>query len=277
MQNPPGVSSRHSPPQPETRFAAAVSFWSRYSCTVPPITDDAYVLRHWPFSETSQTVALFGKEHGVLRGLAKGAHRERGAFSGGFETLDMGQIVAIIKPNSDLAILTEWSLVRRPRSIYLSLAAHRAALYMADLVRHTCTDADPHPALWDSMDGAMRALDEGNDPMGIALRFQWAILEETGHRPEISAPQNGDSDAAVFGFDPAAGRVLEDPGRHHVGPEIWRIRASTLGLLRSLNDGESETSPDRETLERANLFLASCLRWVLGRELPTMTALFEQG
>jgi len=249
---------------------------------VPPVTDDAYVLRHWPYSETSQTVALFGRELGVVRGLAKGARREKGAFSGGFETLDRGQIVAIIKPSADLAILTEWNLTRRPASIYRSLQAHHAALYLADLVRHTLTDADPHPALWDALDSAMVALDEGDDPMRAALRFQWVTLGETGHRPDLRELAAVGPDAAVLGFDPAAGRLLPDPGPDHSGPELWRIRASTLVLLRGIDQPASDEShaerahADPDSLLRANLFLASCLRWVLGRELPTMTALFGQ-
>lgn len=247
---------------------------------MPSITDDAYVLRHWPYSETSQTVALFGKAHGVLRGLAKGARREKGAFSGGFEVLDRGQIVAIIKSNTTLAILTEWSLSRRPRSIYQSLPAHHAALYIADLVRHALTDADPHPALWDAMDNAMISLDDGRDPMEVALRFQWVTLDETGHRPDLREPAGADPAWQVLGFDPAAGRLLPDPGPDHTGPEVWRIRAATLDLLRGIDHADpanlAELPVDGDTLIRANLFLASCLRWVLGRELSTMTALFDQ-
>lgn len=258
-----------------------------YAARVPPVTDDAYVLRHWPYSETSQTVALFGRDLGVIRGLAKGARREKGAFSGGFETLDRGQIVTIIKPNADLAILTEWDLTRRPTSIYRNLQAHHAALYLADLVRHTLTDADPHPALWDSMDTAMTALDGGADPMRIVLRFQWVTLGETGHRPDLRELAAVGPDAKVLGFDPAAGRLLPDPGPDHSGPEVWRIRSSTLTLLRSIDQAEeqeAEQTPQgaradskADSLLRANLFLASCLRYVLGRELPTMTALFGQG
>jgi len=245
---------------------------------VPQISDDAYVLRHWPYSETSQTVSLFCREHGVLRGLAKGARRERGTFSGGFEVLDLGQIVAILRPNADLALLTEWGLTRRPTSIYRSLPAHHAALYIADLVRHALTDEDPHPALWDAMDSAVRAMDAGANPGGATLRFQWATLGETGHRPELRRPEIGDEGGDVLGYDPAAGRLIPDPGPQHAGPEVWRIRSETLRLLWSLDESPAgEASADARAIERANRFLASCLRWVLGRELPTIAPLFDEG
>ena len=75
------------------------------------LRDEAICVRHWDFSETSQTVSLFLRDHGMLRGLAKGARRERGAFSGGFDLFTKGEIVAIVKPGRELATLTEWTLL----------------------------------------------------------------------------------------------------------------------------------------------------------------------
>ena len=78
---------------------------------MPTIRDEAICIRHWDFSETSQTVSLLLRDHGVLRGLAKGARRERGSFSGGFDLFTRGEIVAIVKPGRELATLTEWTLL----------------------------------------------------------------------------------------------------------------------------------------------------------------------
>ena len=41
------------------------------------IEDNAFCLRRWDFSETSQTASLLTRDHGVLRGLAKGAKRPK--------------------------------------------------------------------------------------------------------------------------------------------------------------------------------------------------------
>ncbi|MCH7602254.1 MAG: recombination protein O N-terminal domain-containing protein, partial [Planctomycetes bacterium] len=62
---------------------------------MPTISDYAICIRRWDFSETSQTVSLFTRESGIIRGLAKGAKREKGNFSGGFDLLTLGQVVAI--------------------------------------------------------------------------------------------------------------------------------------------------------------------------------------
>ena len=54
---------------------------------MPAQHDQAICIRHWDYSETSQTVGLFGRTLGCFRGLAKGARRERGSFSGGLDLL----------------------------------------------------------------------------------------------------------------------------------------------------------------------------------------------
>src|SRR4051812_28677764 len=116
---------------------------------MPTITDNAVVIRRWDFSETSQTVSLFTREHGVIRGLAKGAKREQGSFSGGMDLLTRGEIVAIIKSGKDLATLTAWHLQDMFRPLRQNLQANRIALYMADLVHHMIIDHDPHPRVYD--------------------------------------------------------------------------------------------------------------------------------
>ena len=72
---------------------------------MPIIADTAICIRCWDFSETSQTVSLFTREHGVVRGLAKGAKREKGGFSGGLDVLTRGEMIASVKPGRDLAAI----------------------------------------------------------------------------------------------------------------------------------------------------------------------------
>lgn len=49
---------------------------------MPPVSDDAVCIRHWDWSETSQTVSLFTRGHGLVRALAKGSKRPKSPYSG---------------------------------------------------------------------------------------------------------------------------------------------------------------------------------------------------
>lgn len=245
---------------------------------VPTLVDQAIVIRLWDWSETSQTVALFTREHGVLRGLAKGARREKGRFSGGFELLTRGEVVAITKASSDLATLTDWDLQETFPTVRRDLRAHYAAVYFADLVQHFVTDSDPHPALWDALLDALRSLRAGADPGPALLAFQWSALSEAGYRPDLAEPA-GDAAPATYGFDPLEGRLTHDPGG--APGAVWRVRASTIRALRlveSQRTGATHAKVDAlsgEDVDRANRLLAAYARWVLGRSPPSADLLFS--
>lgn len=237
------------------------------------ITDQAICIRHWDFSETSQTVSLFTREHGVLRGLAKGARREKGPFSGGIELLTRGEVVAIIKPGRDLATLASWGLSEVFSSLRRSLEAARVGFYFADLVHRMVSDHDPHMRLFEAMRGALRSLESGDERAASLVRFQWALLDETGYRPVLDRDTDTGKELQgtdPLGFSPRAGGVLA----HTDGPGTWRVRAATVAHLRAVEREPDSASADLVTTRRAARLLAAYLREIIGTQPPTLRWVF---
>jgi DNA repair protein RecO (recombination protein O) len=243
---------------------------------VPTVIDQAICIRQWDWSETSQTVSLFARETGMVRGIAKGSRREKGAFSGGLEVLTRGEMVAIIKPGADLANITAWDLQEIFPALRRSLGVFYASMYLADLAHHAVSDRDPHPALFDALLAALRDVAPGAERPAV-LRYQWATLVETGYRPEVDLdvasglPLGG---ARTYAFAPHQGGFTRDAGPY--GGPLWRARAETLDLLRTLSrDGGADlagASPD--AVDRSSRLLDAYLREVLGRAIPAAAALF---
>lgn len=242
---------------------------------MPTISDTAVCIRRWDFSETSQTVSLLTREHGIIRGLAKGAKREKGAFSGGLDVLTRGQVVAIVKPGRELATLTEWHLEETYRVVRQRLDANRAALYMVDLVHHMLTTEDPHPLVFDALVEALGGL---GDParVGMALLlFQWRVLEEAGYRPELDRdaetgrplPEQED----VLAFSPRAGGFVAAPA----ASDHWRVRRTTRDLLRAVASASSTSGAEAAVVRRANRLLAVYSRELIGSEPATMRWAFS--
>jgi DNA repair protein RecO (recombination protein O) len=242
---------------------------------MPTITDSAVCIRRWDFSETSQTVSLFTREHGIIRGLAKGAKREKGNFSGGLDVLTGGRIIAIIKPGRDLATLTDWHLEETYRALRQRLDANRAGLYMADLIHHLLTDHDPHPRLFDTFTACLVELSETANVEPILLRFQWSILEEAGYRPELDrdAKTGGDltPSTRTLAFSAAAGGVVTDTG----AADRWRVRRETIDVLREVAAGSIPPTVEPDAIKRANRLLAVYLRELIGSEPPAMRWAFS--
>ena len=237
------------------------------------IHDQGVCIRHWDFSETSQTVSLFGRSLGVVRGLSKGARRERGAFDGGIDLLSRGEFGAIVKPGRELATLTEWDLLEVFPRLRTDLAANRAAFYMADLLGRMLQPEDPHPVLFDQLVDSLRVLGSVQgvdeplpDGAGALLSFQWALLCETGYRPSVEC----DPALEVAEFSPFAGGVVRSG--EPVDGQRWKVRRSTLECLAAI--GTKPGNGDASSVDRANRLLAAYLRHVLGVEPPTMQLVF---
>lgn len=227
------------------------------------LSDTAICLRCWDFSETSQTVSLLTKEHGMIRGLAKGSKRDNGAFSGGFDPLTQGAIVARIKTNSDLATLTEWQLEHVWWTTRNTLKVNKSAIYMVDLVGRMLTDQDPHTNVYDALLEALTRMDDGHEIDWPLLRFQWALLVETGYQPTLTT--SGEHELIVA-FCSRTGGVVEDTGE----VDRVRVRKETVNVLRMLEEENSMQPTEPEALHRANRLLAHYLRDIIGKESSAM-------
>lgn len=262
---------------------------------MPTIQDHAICVRQWDWSETSQTVSLLTREHGLIRCIAKGSKREKSAFSGGLEIATMGHMVAIVKPNSDLAILTAWDLIEPMYLIRHSLDRYHACMFAIDLIPRLINDHDPHPMVYDALQHTLDAL---GDPSSCVSSqhihawiawYQWQLLEHTGARPELMGDvltgQSLDEDATVYGFHPTLGGLTADPAYREYrnsDPELsdaWRVRRATVDLLRSLRHGASPdelSGRDFEQLTRLGGLLASYIRVVIGSEIPSSNGMYPQ-
>ncbi len=250
---------------------------------MPAVRDQAICVRVWDWSETSQTVALFARGLGMLRAVAKGSRRSDSRFSGGLEVTTRGEMLAIVKPAERspeaMAMLTAWNLEEVFPPVRTSLSSFRAAMYMMDVLYHALRDADPHPELFDAALDSLRSLGTG-DAVAV-LGFQWAVLDTTGHRPDLEIPHHLTGRPPYFEYSPRLGVIVAPGTRNENGSaeETWRIRPETVSLVTAVAQARGSRSlagaaASGETVERANRFLAHCLRAVLGAWPPSVRDIF---
>lgn len=247
---------------------------------VAPVVDQAVCVRQWDWSETSQTVSLFSREHGLIRALAKGSRRPRAPFSGGLEVATLGEMVALLKPAPGLATLTAWDLREAYPVLRRSLSAFYGGMYAADVAQHVVQERDPHPALFDALVAALRALTgEARADRLAVLRLQWAALAETGLTPALDRDvvRGGRlEERAVYAFASHLGGLTAAAaprvGRGDRPP--WRVRAETVKVLRAIAAGSSVDGAADAAVVRAGRLLAAHLREILGRDAHAAHAVF---
>lgn len=255
---------------------------------MPRFKDQAICIRHIDWSETSQVVVLLTREHGKLRGVAKGSKRMSPSsvqrFSGGIELLTEGQVVATTRPTAELANITEWDLQQPHHHFRVDLAAQQIGLYAADVCNQMLETLDAHPRCFEALAALLPKLADPSERQPALLQFQWVLLDDCGYRPVLDADVHTGEQLPGEGaltFDGLAGGLTRRPAAaggqvgtvEGAGP--WRVRAATIELLRHLANADdiSQVSLDDYAdadLLRANRLLCVYLRTILDRELPTM-------
>lgn len=236
---------------------------------MPPIHDDAICLRHSEWSETSQHATLLCREHGLIRGLARGSRRERSAYSGGFELLARGHVVFYEKATRELANITAWDLTHTQGQLRKDLPSLWRAMFAVDLMQRALPVREPHPRSFDELAALL-----ARDTIGMESLtcYQWALLDEAGHKPELDTNAPIGTQAVVY-FMPEAGRFEADKPAG-IGP-AWPVRGRTLAALRSITEGQRpQTDASEDTWTRSAAFLCAYWMWVLGRPIPAAGAVF---
>ena len=243
------------------------------------VHDQAICLRKTEYSETSQILAIFCRTYGVVRLIAKGAHRTTKAgaskFDGGIDFLDMGEAGFSHDPARDLPPLTDWHLTEGHQGLRKNLRAIYLGLYAGELVSRLIEEHDPHPELFDRLAATLPALATARREE-IFLAFELDLLRESGYLPELTAC--GVCGSVVTG----AGVVYFSPGR---GGAICRdcegsvrdrqeLDGRLLGLLQTVlrlprRDGAIVRLPQltRHQTDPINRLLARHIEHTLGARL----------
>jgi len=246
----------------------------------------ALVLRAIPFGETSAIVTLLTRDHGKVRGLAKGAWRPKSSFDAALDLLSVCQVLVLRRSASSLDLLTEAFLEQRFR-VGDCQAAVAAGLYLAEFLDAVTVDADPQPALFDLARTTVGLLsqprpstdqDEGirwsNNTAGIAallVHAELGILREIGQQPalhrcaECGTPLEGNR--VAFGL--LAGGGLCHRCRRGQRPVV-SVSAAAVNLLRKLAAEpilQNQDQPAAAALGEVRAVMNTVITNLLGRRL----------
>lgn len=149
------------------------------------IKDKVICLRSVDYSETSQIVTFFTREHGKVGAIAKGARRAKSRFGEAFEVLAGGSAVLSRGEESKLATLTEFE-GEPALPLTSSFFGYNAALFAVELLNNMMDEYDPHPELFDKFHVFLDNLREANgdeERQRFLILFQLGLLSELGLAP----------------------------------------------------------------------------------------------
>jgi DNA repair protein RecO (recombination protein O) len=246
---------------------------------MPLANDRCICLRKFEYSETSQILTLLGRAHGVMRVIAKGAHRttRQGAskFGGGIDLLDEGEAVFTLDLAKELGTLTEWKLTQGHLSLRQNLRAMYLAQYAGELVSLLIEEHDPHAELFDRLQQTLEELATGRLEEAF-LAFELDLLRQTGYLAELSVCAEcqavvGERDQSYF--SPNRGGVVcrncegVVPDRMSIDTRLLRMVQGILRLPRSNGSAQRLPRLTRHQTDPINRLLAEHVEHTLGKRM----------
>ena len=246
---------------------------------MPLVHDRCVCLRKTEYSESSQILTLFAREHGITRVIAKGAHRRTKAgaskFDGGIDLLDVGVAVLLHEPARELAPLTEWGLTEGHLELRNSLRGIYLGLYGAELITKLFEEHDPHPDLFDCLE---RTLPELGTPRReeAFLAFELDLLRESGYLAELfqcaSCGAAADDRGPAYFSASLGGTVCRNcqaatPDRNEIDVRLLRLLQSLARLPRSNGHPRRLPQLTRHQTDPINRIFADHVQHTLGKAL----------
>ena len=185
--------------------------------------DQAVCLRVTDYSETSQIVTFFTRDHGKLGAIAKGSKRiKSAAFGGAIELLSRGDILFTDAPTGKLATLIEFHPIYDVVSaLPRNLTAYYGALLGTELLTKLTAEHAPRPDLFGAFETFLINMiavptNGSSEPMlKLLIVFQITLLSDSGIIPTFNAcvncraPYASHWPAAYFS-SPANGLICPD-------------------------------------------------------------------
>ena len=210
------------------------------------IRDESVVLTRLDYSETSQIIVLFTRQHGRVRAIAKGIKRgTKTRFATGIDLLDIGSVVVSSRQerSASLATVTEWKQTRSLSGLREKLARIQAAQYAAEVTEHLTEDWDPHVELFDALVTTLTDLSGAPEALGPIVAYQRQLLEAIGSMPRFHICMHcgrGDELTHLSSFE--GGMVCRhcEPGQ----VEKWEVSEATLKTLQQPPQGSDHTGAE---------------------------------
>lgn len=168
--------------------------------------DQAVVLRSWKLGEADRIVSLHTRDHGKVRGVAKGVRRTKSKFGARLEPLSH-VAVQLYRGRGDLDTITQVETIDRFVNLRDEPDRFARAEAMLEAVDQVAQDREPDPRLHVMLTRALSTLDRNDSPLVVAAFFL-KLLAHEGLQPHLGECVSCGANEPIEAFDLDEGGVL---------------------------------------------------------------------
>jgi DNA repair protein RecO (recombination protein O) len=245
---------------------------------MPVVETESLVLKTYDLAEADRIVLLFSRDHGVVRGVAKGAKRLKSRFGSGLEPFSVVRVTFFQKEVLELVSIQNVELIES----YFSSASDPRFLekfaYLVEILVGIVPPHDPNEVLYRMIRACVQAAAESHGRLdAVALYFEIWLLKLTGYLPQwskchICSNIFGGNDTAGLGsnFELVCGKCRRLASKSHIDPSQRSMVSNAL--RQSPADFASNTSPGVEIRDLSDVF-KRILSQAIGRRVTEGTSI----
>ncbi|MGI9642507.1 MAG: DNA repair protein RecO [Acidimicrobiia bacterium] len=163
------------------------------------IRDDAVVLRTYRLGEADRIVVLMTRDHGKVRGVAKGVRKTRSKFVSRLEPTTHID-VQLYEGRSELWTITQAETIDRFVKLRSDLELLTRGVALLEVIDQIALDREPNSELHRLLVGALGALNDVGAPLVVA-GFNWKVLVSEGFAPMLDECVACGSTRSLVAFD----------------------------------------------------------------------------
>jgi DNA repair protein RecO (recombination protein O) len=150
---------------------------------MPHVTAEAFILGTHPLREKDRIVSFLTREHGVRRGVARGARASRSAFGGALEPMTEARVSWFEKEGRELSSLDSVDPTRPSFPLTNDLPTALLLPSLAEALQTFVTDNEPAEAFYRLARHTMDALFAGASAAHVSAYFDLWLLKLSGLLP----------------------------------------------------------------------------------------------
>jgi DNA repair protein RecO (recombination protein O) len=237
------------------------------------VETESLILKSYDLAEADRIVVFLTQDHGVVRGVAKGAKRLKSKFGSGLEPFSTVRVTYFQKEVRELVSIQKVDLVRS----FFRAASEPDFLnkfsYLADILIAFSPPHDPNETLYRMVRTCLQTADEQpGDLAAIGVYFELWMLKLAGYLPDWSRCEGcghefGPAEAAdvTSSFHLLCTRCRRSSGGRFVDSVHREIFTSARGI--SPTDFARSNAANLNELSHLSAILKRIISQALGREV----------
>jgi DNA repair protein RecO (recombination protein O) len=169
-------------------------------------TVQGIVLRTTDYGEGDKILRLLTREAGKVGVMARGAKKVKSRLGAVSQPFTRGEYVYF--KSKGLGTLSSAEIIDAHHGLHEDLMKSAYASYVAEMVDRMLEDGDGSAVLYDQLDAALKAIEEGKDAQIVTHIFELHMLKIAGYAPVLEECASCRSAAGPFAFSAQLGGIL---------------------------------------------------------------------